>query len=300
MAKGPNILRPLPTVLAALDYQYSNRILSRGSHSLRVGEWSSRARRDAISGQPDVRKALSASQFWSENDPEGKIVIFQKTSGGPLPFAAEEGSRYVPTESGTQPMLGKTAAPLMTSGRQFESKVDGTRFTVFYKRHFVKRYTHDEGNRPAVARFLTPEMIREEIEKALPQIKEMLEDDPYAQGIVISKSYGLSMKVFGIEMPDGWQLDFATMIIAMPLWRTSDREVEIAVNPVVPVHFENSIAEDLQLALLADLAPRFMELSRGEEDNMAGEIVSALVAHQEDGFHVSDASWNENWQPLDV
>lgn len=294
MAKGAPELRPLSTVLAGLDFYLSKLVLVRGSHRLTVKSWRDKIRRDTAYGGVHDK---SSYRFWAEDDADGRLVIFEMTPEGRHAFAAEEGSKYVPKG----PELGETkSAGSISPGRQFERVVDGTRFLVVYKRHFVKRYTHDEGKRPAVARFLSPQMIVEEIEKALPQIKEMLEEDPYAQGILISKSYGLSMKFFAIPLEDGWQLDFATMIIAMPLWRTSSREVEIAINPVVPVHFEPSISENLQLALLADLAPRFMELAPGEEDRMAGELVRALVAHEDDGFHVSDADWKDDWRPFDI
>jgi hypothetical protein len=147
---------------------------------------------------------------------------------------------------------------------------------------------------------MDPGMIREEIEKALPQVREMLEADPYSEGIIISKPYGLSMKFVATPIDDGWQLNFVTQIIALPLWRTSDREVEIVVNPVVDVRFDDYVPEALQVALLADLAPRFMELGPGEEETLSGELVSAVIRHGVEGFSVSDVTWKDAWEPLYV
>lgn len=197
-----------------------------------------------------------------------------------------------------KPMEARTVD--MVKGPQFETYLDGTHFRVVYTKHFVDRYTHDEGSRPAVARFMDAEMIREEIEKALPQIRDMLEADPYAQGIIISKPYGLSMKFFAVPLDDGWQLNFATQIITLPLWRTSDREVEIVVNPVVDVRFEDDVPQDLQISLLADLGPRLMELAPGEEEMLDGELVSALIRHGVEGFSIRNVEWKEDWEPLYV
>lgn len=197
-----------------------------------------------------------------------------------------------------KPMAVKAAD--MVKGPQFEANVDGTHFRVVYTKHFVDRYVYREGSRPAVSEFMDAEMVREEIEKALPQIREMLQADPYAQGIIVSKPYGLSMKFFATPIDDGWQLNFATQIIVLPLWRTSEREVEIVVNPVVDVRFEGDVPEALQVTLLADLAPRFMELAPGEEETLTGELVSALIEHGERGFSVRNVEWKEAWEPLYV
>jgi hypothetical protein len=197
-----------------------------------------------------------------------------------------------------KPMEAKTID--MVRGPQGSMDADGTHFRIVYTKHFVDRYTYGEGSRPAVSEFMDAEMIREEIEKALPQIREMLEADPYAQGIIVSKPYGLSMKFFATPIDDGWQLNFATQIIVLPLWRTSDREVEIVVNPVVDVRFEDDVPEDLQVTLLADLAPRFMELAPGEEEKLTGELVSALIQHGVEGFSVRNVEWKDAWEPLYV
>jgi hypothetical protein len=205
-----------------------------------------------------------------------------------------------PEASGSMGKPVEAKAPSMFKGPQFETFVDDTRFRVVYTKHFVDRYTHDEGRRPAVGQFLDPDDVREEIEKALPRVKEMLEADPYAQGIIISKPYGLSMKFFAVPIPEGWQLDFATQIITLPLWRTSDREVEIVLNPVAGVAFDNDASEEIQLAVLGDLGPEFMMLAPGESELMTGELVSALITHGPDGFMVADATWKEDWEPLYV
>jgi hypothetical protein len=207
------------------------------------------------------------------------------------------------TVSALELSMGKpveTRAYSMVKGPQFETVIDGTRFRVAYTKHFVDRYNFEQGARPAVAQFLGPDDVRQEIEKALPQVKEMLEADPYAQGIIVSKPYGLSMKFFPVPIEDGWQLDFATQIISLPLWRTSDREVEIVLNPVAGVTFEDGVPEEIQLAVLGDLGPEFMMLAPGESELMTGEIVSALISHGPEGFMVADAAWKEDWEPLYV
>lgn len=198
--------------------------------------------------------------------------------------------------------MGKSTveAAGMKSGPQFESVVDGMPFQVIYTKHFVDRYAYDEGERQAVGRFLTPDMIREEIERALPDVKTILEDDPYAEGIIFSKPYGLSMKFIPVATEDGFVLRFVTQIIALPLWRTSDREVEIVVNPVVPVKFEDAVPESLQLAVVGDLGPEFMMLAPGQSEKMTGELVKARIHHSEDGFQVADAAWKNEGEPFYV
>lgn len=449
MAKGPARPRPLPTVLAALDYTNPGLILVKGRKYFRIRDVTNAARRAAKSGPRETQSFLNAFVFWEERDSEGKVVIMRQTPAGPRPFAVEDGSRLVSwtldegelgpesslsgpyedegiemgvkgfrksrglppehrqlregfwrliqrihrgipgikgtgevnngqftggtagiktawvvkphgtssmidsiaiagfyafgqywphviklagmpnnasdiirkleqefglssdrdLEQGTVPnpdaraSMGKpaeTSSETMTKGAQFETALDGTRFIVVYTKHFVDRYTYDEGTRPAVARFMSPDMVREEIEKALSQIKDMIENDPYSQGIIVSKPYGLSMKFAPTPIDDGWQLTFVTQIIALPLWRTSDREVEIVVNPVVDVRFDDYVPEDLQITLLADLAPRFMELGPGEEEELSGELVSAVIRHGVDGFSVRDVEWKEAWEPLYV
>lgn len=291
-------------------------VLIRGQHAFRIENIAEFARRQAISGPPAVRRYLSAFNFWWEEDPDGKVVVMVETPEGPRPLAAQYGSRFTALAldnegdwgremmlSGSErrrPSMGKPVVESLVKGPQFEAVSDDVHFRVVYTKHFVLRYTHDEGRRPAVARFMDPSMIREEIEKALPQVREMLEADPYSEGIIISQPYGLSMKFVATPIDDGWQLNFVTQIIALPLWRTSEREVEIVVNPVVDVRFDDFIPEALQVTLLADLAPRFMELGPGEEETLSGELVSAVIRHGVEGFSVRGVEWKDAWEPLYV
>jgi len=316
MSQRPSPKRPLPIVLLDLAGLKRDLVLIRGQHAFRIENIAEFARRQAISGSPAIRRYLSAFNFWWEEDPDGKVVVMVDTPEGPQPLAAEHGSRFTALAldnegdwgretvlSGSKrqrPSMGKPVVESLVKGPQFEAVSDDVHFRVVYTKHFVQRYTHDEGSRPAVARFMDPGMIREEIEKALPQVREMLEADPYSEGILISKPYGLSMKFVATPIDDGWQLNFVTQIIALPLWRTSDREVEIVVNPVVDVRFDDVVPEALQVTLLADLAPRFMELGPGEEETLSGELVSAVIRHGVEGFSVSDVTWKDAWEPLYV
>lgn len=320
MPQGPEKKRPLPTVLQELSLDKFGLVLVKGKDYYRIEQVAGQARREAKSGHPDVRRYLSAYEFWWDVDPDGKVVIFRDTPLGPEVISAEVGSRSIPLaldegdwggEMLLSGSLGRVAKAFLgkpmeartidlVKGPQFETYVDGTHFIVVYTKHFVDRYVYDHENRPAVARFMDGEMIREEIEKALPQIKDMLEADPYAQGIIVSKPYGLSMKFFATPIDDGWQLNFATQIIALPLWRTSDREVEIVVNPVVDVRFDDAVPEDLQITLLADLGPQLMDLAPGEEETLSGELVSALIRHGVEGFSVQSVEWKDAWEPLYV
>lgn len=320
MAQRPSPRRPLLTILSELRYLKPSLVLLRGPHTFRIEHVSDLVRREAKSGRPDVRKYLSAFNFWWEEDPDGKVVVMNQTPEGPRPLAAEYGSRVTAwtldyegdwgremvlsgSLATSEAWLGKpseTKTSDMTKGPQFEASVNDTLFKVVYTKHFVDRYGHDEEGRPAIARFMTPGMVREEIEKALPLARQMLQEDPYAEGIIISQPYGLSMKFIAVPIDEGWQLNFVTQIIALPLWRTSDREVEIVINPVVDVQFDDFVPEALQISLLADLAPRFMELAPGEEEVLNGELVSALIRHGVEGFSVRDVTWKDAWEPLYV
>lgn len=447
MPRGPAVKRPLPTVLAELAFEKRGLVLAQGRTYFRIEDQASQARREAKSGPSETRRFLQAHDFWWDEDPDGLVVVYQDTPGGPKPLAAEIGSRFTPLaldegDWGPEMILSGSLGPVgvrdpfmsgrklkkdpkhqdlregywrmlqrihrgipglkgtgtvnngqftggaagvqtawvlkphgsmsmidaipvagfysfgaywphmlqlmglpdnannilrdldaefgiasdrdltrgtvpnpeasgsmgkpvaaeagMKSGPQFETVVEGTPFRIVYTKHFVDRFTYDEGSRPAVSRFMDPEMIREEIEKALPEVRKILLDDPYAEGIIISKPYGLSLKFIPVAQDDGFLLRFVTQIIVLPLWRTSDREVEIVLNPVVPVEFEEMVPEDIQLAVLGDLGPEFMVLGPGESELMTGEIVSALITHGPEGFTVADAAWKENLEPLSV
>ena len=95
MAQRPSPRRPLLNVLLELRYLKPYLVLVRGSHLFRIDHVSSLVRREAKSGSPDLKRYLSAFNFWWEEDPDGVVVVMNQTPEGPWPLAAEYGSRYV-------------------------------------------------------------------------------------------------------------------------------------------------------------------------------------------------------------
>lgn len=207
----------------------------------------------------------------------------------------EKGTEPVPTPQARlfPPLLGAAAARGggMAPGVQFEVPVHGARFKIVYTTHFVDRFLHDEEERVAVSKLLPRSVVDGEIVRALPAVFEVLELDPEAEIIIVSREYGLSMKAFAIPIPGGWQLNMATMIVAAPLRRTSPREFVVSLNPDVPVRFAEGIPEDLQFAVLADAGSSLLGLEEGESRPVSGELSEAIVARTPDGFEVLEARW---------
>src|SRR5579871_462511 len=183
-------------------------------------------------------------------------------------------------------------------GEQWDATIDGVRFQIYFARHFVDRYYNDEESRPAVGRFIDLDTINRVIFNALPRIKEMIESEGVAEGILVSDENGLSMKFFSVPTRDGWRLSFVTLIVGAPLYRTSDREVMIKVNPIVPVLFDREILPDLQTAVIAEILPDLGDLEIGDVEHLGGEIARAIVERTDEGFEISDAEWAAEFEPL--
>lgn len=186
----------------------------------------------------------------------------------------------------------------LRAGEQWTADLGGVHFRIYFTRHFVNRYYHDEESRPAAGRFIDPDTISRVIHGALPRLKEMIESEGLAEGILVSDENGLSMKFFTVPIRDGWRLDFATLIVGAPLYRTSEREVMIKVNPIVPVIFDREIPPDLQTAVVAEILPDLDDLEIGDVEHLGGEIARAIVERTDEGFEVSDAEWAAEFEPL--
>ncbi len=186
----------------------------------------------------------------------------------------------------------------MQPGAQWDADVDGTLLQVFFTRHFVERFYFDFDSREAVARSVDEDTVNRVIGESLPRIKDLIEHEGIAEGILVSDQHGLSMKFFTVPMRDGWRLDFATMIAGAPLWRTSPREVMVKVNPVVPVIFDREIPEDLQTAVIAEISPDLLDFEIGDVEHLGGEIARAIVERTDEGFEITDAEWAGEWEPI--
>lgn len=124
-------LRPLHQILANLNWFARGLVLVRGRHYGRIEDLARDARRDAVSGTPEARKALNAMEFWVERDRQGKVVVMRQTSRGPEPYYVEAGSlTRVPIpeeeeyweETGLHgPSVGR-ARPCTDGGIRFEGR----------------------------------------------------------------------------------------------------------------------------------------------------------------------------------
>ena len=91
-------LRPLVVVLGEMDYLRPELVLMRGTNYWLVKRLVMRARHDINAGPDWARQAILIPEFWWEQDPQGKAVIWRVTSEGPRILVAEAGSEFVPQE----------------------------------------------------------------------------------------------------------------------------------------------------------------------------------------------------------
>lgn len=129
MDQRPSPRRPLATVLAELAYLKPDLVLIRGQRLFRIEHVSALARRKAKSGSPDLKRYLSAFDFWWEEDPDGKVVIMGQTPEGPWPVAAEYGSRFT---AWTLDNEGDWGREMVLSGSM--GKVEACEGSVFERR----------------------------------------------------------------------------------------------------------------------------------------------------------------------
>jgi len=122
MPGEPPVLRGLATVLADLAFS-RGLVLVRGRDYGTIEGLIAASRRDAASGPPDVRQSLTAPEFYSMRDPDGKIVVMRVRPGrGAEPFMVEAGSRTpVHVEDWPElPMeMGRSREGIVFEGRRF-------------------------------------------------------------------------------------------------------------------------------------------------------------------------------------
>jgi hypothetical protein len=132
MPQGPEVKRPLLTVLEELSWGKLGLVLAQGTDYYRIEQVAGRARREAKSGHPDVQVYLSAPVFWWDEDPDGKVIVFEQTSAGPRPIAAEVGAREIPLALGDEGDWGRDS---MLSGSL--GKVKACDGAVFERRCYT-------------------------------------------------------------------------------------------------------------------------------------------------------------------
>lgn len=91
----PKDLQALVVVLGNLAYVRPGLVLKHRDGYMSVLWMYNLARRDILEGRLDV-SAITTPFYWSENDPDGKTVVWMVTKAGPRVWAAEPGSKLVP------------------------------------------------------------------------------------------------------------------------------------------------------------------------------------------------------------
>lgn len=122
MPGEPPVLRGLATVLADLAYS-RGLVLVRGLDYGHIDALIASSRRDAASGPPEIRRALSAAEFYSTHDPDGKVVVMRVRPGRAAePYMVEAGSR-IPVHLEDWPVhpieMGRSHEGIVFEGRRF-------------------------------------------------------------------------------------------------------------------------------------------------------------------------------------
>lgn len=84
-------LKSLLAVLGEIAVPRPRAVLMRGRDYWDIGYMLKRARRDLKAGPPETRELLSAEEYWWDT-PDGKVVVWRETPGGPRPIFSEPGS----------------------------------------------------------------------------------------------------------------------------------------------------------------------------------------------------------------
>ena len=85
-------MRPLPTVLAELAMLRPKLVMVQHGKYFRIEDLSAQARRDARSGSPRDREALSQRTFWWGEDDAGKVFVARGPEAAPEVLFVEVGS----------------------------------------------------------------------------------------------------------------------------------------------------------------------------------------------------------------
>jgi hypothetical protein len=235
MPSGPAVKRPLQTVLAELALEKRGLVLVQGRRYFRIEDQASQARREAKSGPLETRRFLQAHDFWWDEDPDGLVVVYQETPGGPKPLAAEIGSRFTPLaldegDWGPEMILSGSLGRIVgCTGSEFENRCYDVGRTYGFdqlpsktRRDAIAQtddFTAHFGHRPDVMQYRFLVIPHDEVMKVLfGHFGAALEDAMKAPKV---KRLSRSIRDEGLKYPpiadEGWQRTLAMASLGLDL-----------------------------------------------------------------------------------
>lgn len=101
----------------------------------------------------------------------------------------------------------------MKTGRVWAGDIEGIPVQVVYTRHFLDRFQKDEGDRPAVSRYVDEPEILEVILDALPGITDTWRSSWDHSGVITSKGLDLNMSFITETDQDGMKVVMKNMML---------------------------------------------------------------------------------------
>ncbi len=189
----------------------------------------------------------------------------------------------------------------MRAGLSFKAQVEGVAVGVIYTSHFVERYHADVPNRPAAARSVSEESVRQAVEAALPVIVDYQAGDPSLSGVIVSKGLKLNMSFeTKPKSSGGFTLVMKNMMVKVGYKPTGFKDYIIEVNPSYRVDFPRATDRELRVAVLDDLPLQVPHLEDGEVYDVKTPEASYVVERDGDRLHIHDADWSEDMLYVDV
>jgi hypothetical protein len=167
----------------------------------------------------------------------------------------------------------------MKVGRIWAGNIENIPVRVEYTRHFVDRFEKDEGDRPAVDRYMNEPEVLEVIKDALPGITKKWKTIWDHSGVITSKGRDLNMSFITDTDQDGMKVVMKNMMLK-PAYHARPNDYVFAVAGTKDPELGMAVADHL-----ASMAGRHV-LGRVETP----ETVFS-VARQNGRLRVSGATW---------
>lgn len=188
----------------------------------------------------------------------------------------------------------------MNVGFQFEQIVDGTKYRVHYRKHFVDRYEFDEPEHRALKRTIPESMIRQKIEEAIPKIDTSMGDLEQGSGIIVSERDHFVMAFGLLQTSEGYQLNMTTSSKRVNFTANSAKDYTIKVNPTFTVRFGEPLSFGLTVSILADIDANWEILEPGVSYHLHGELMEYWLEKSGDTFHIFEADWAKDLLEIQV
>lgn len=167
----------------------------------------------------------------------------------------------------------------MKTGRIWSGDIEGIPVQVVYTRHFIDRFERDEGDRPAVSRYVDEPEILEVILDALPRITDTWRSIWDHSGVITSEGRDLNMSFITETDQDGMTVVMKNMMLKHAYQAHSEDYVFAVAGTKDP---------ELGIAVASHLASMNGRLKPGRIETPEAIF---LMARGRKGPRVSKASW---------